>query len=67
MEYAPNQVICACRNVTMADIDRALHQHQSFSDVEREFEEVQRITACTTGCGGCHDKIMDVISQYLSG
>ncbi len=67
MEYAPNQVICKCRNVTLADIDRALHRHQSFSDVEREFEEVQRITACTTGCGGCHDKIMDVISQYLSG
>ncbi len=67
MEYAPDTVICKCRNVTLADIDRALHEHTRFADVEREFAEVQKFTACSTGCGGCHDKIMDVISQRLSG
>ena len=67
MEYLPNDVICKCKNVTLADIDRALHQHASFSDVEEEFGEVQKLTNCSTGCGGCHDKIMDVISQIISG
>ncbi len=67
MEYAPNDVICKCKQVTLADIDRALHRHASFSDVEREFAEVQQLTACSTGCGGCHDKVMDVISRRLSG
>ena len=52
MEYASNDVICRCKHVTLADIDRALHQHGSFSDVQKEFEEVQKLTACSTGCGG---------------
>ena len=30
------------------------------------FEEVQKITHCSTGCGGCHDKIMDVIADLIS-
>ena len=67
MEYAVNEVICKCRHVTLADIDRALHRHEHFSDVEQEFTEVQRLTSCSTGCGGCHDKIMDIISRLISG
>ena len=35
--------------------------------VEKEFEEVQKLTSCSTGCGGCHDKIMGIISEKLSG
>ena len=65
--YQPNDVICHCKKVTMADIDNALHQHTQFSDVEAEFRAVQELTACSTGCGGCHDKIMDVISGIISG
>ena len=38
-----------------------------FEDVEKEFDEVQKITGCSTGCGGCHDKIMNVISEIISG
>lgn len=67
MDYSVNEVICKCKRVTLADIDRALHQHASFSDVEKEFDEVQKLTACSTGCGGCHDKIMDIISEIISG
>ena len=29
-------------------------------------KDVQKITKCSTGCGGCHDKIMDTISQIMS-
>ena len=67
MEYAANEVLCNCKHVTMADVDRVLHQCEHLSDVEREFEEVQRVTACSTGCGGCHDKILAFISSQLSG
>jgi len=65
--YLPNEVICNCKHVTMADIDNALHQHTQFSDVEAEFRAVQELTSCSTGCGGCHDKIMDIISGIISG
>ena len=61
MEYKENAELCHCKHVTLADIDRALAQTNRFSDVEREFQEVQKITSCSTGCGGCHDKIMGVI------
>ena len=67
MEYSPNEVVCKCKNVTLADIDRVLYQSASITDVEKEFEEVQKLTNCSTGCGGCHDKIMKIISQAVSG
>ena len=67
MEYTENTVICNCKHVTLADIDDALQRNAHFSDVEKEFAEVQRLTSCSTGCGGCHDKIMAVISERLSG
>ena len=67
MEYTENTVICNCKHVTLADIDDALQRSARFSDVEKEFAEVQKLTSCSTGCGGCHDKIMAVLSERLSG
>ena len=45
MEYKENAELCHCKHVTLADIDRALAQTNRFSDVEREFQEVQKITS----------------------
>ncbi len=67
MAYQMNEVICKCKHVTTADIEKALREHNKFESVEKEFEEVQKITHCSTGCGGCHDKIMDAISQIING
>ncbi len=67
MEMQSNELICKCRNVTLSDIENALHRHASIESLEREFEEIQKETNCSTGCGGCHDRIMAVISQYISG
>jgi NAD(P)H-nitrite reductase large subunit len=61
-----NIMICNCKQVSVADIEKALSTMEKFSDVEKQFEEVQKITHCTTGCGGCHDKIIDVISELLN-
>ncbi len=67
MKYETNQVICKCKNVTFGAIENALKQHTLFSDVESEFAQVQLMTSCSTGCGGCHDKIMDIISEIMNG
>lgn len=61
-----NKIICNCKQVSEADIEKALHTGKTFSDVEKAFEEVQMITHCSTGCGGCHDKVLDVISQMMA-
>lgn len=60
-----NIMICNCKQVSVNDIEKALATMEKFSDVEKQFEEVQKITHCSTGCGGCHDKIIDVISELL--
>ena len=61
-----NYTICNCKKVTYADVENALHRETKFETVEKAFEDVQKITKCSTGCGGCHDKIMDTISQIMS-
>lgn len=58
--------ICKCKQVTYFDVEAALRECTKFSDVEKTFEEVQGITHCSTGCGGCHDKILDAISEIMS-
>ena len=55
-----NYTICNCKNVTYFDVAEALHN----SPVEKTFEEVQN-THCSTGCGGCHGKILDAISEIM--
>ncbi len=61
-----NYTICNCKNVTYADVENALDRETKFENVEKTFEDVQRVTKCSTGCGGCHDKIIDAISQIMS-
>lgn len=61
-----NYLICKCKRVSYADVEQALHRETQFENVEKAFEDVQKITHCSTGCGGCYDKIMDVISQIMS-
>ncbi len=67
MEITQNTVICNCKKVTLADIEKALHDHTKLESVEAEFKHVQDVTNCSTGCGGCYSKVIDVISQLISG
>ena len=62
-----NYMVCKCKQVSYADISDALHNHNKFDDVIQAFEDVQKVTHCSTGCGGCHDKVMDVISEIMMG
>ena len=58
-------MICNCKQVSYGDVDKALQQMEKFDDVLSAFEEVQKVTHCSTGCGGCHDKIMEAISEVM--
>ena len=60
-------MICHCKQVSYGDVEKALHQIDQFDDVLKAFEEVQKITHYSTGCGGCHDKILDAISEIMMG
>ena len=44
-----NYTICNCKKVTYADVENALHREVKFEDVEKAFEDVQRITKCSNG------------------
>jgi NAD(P)H-nitrite reductase large subunit len=61
-----NKIVCNCMQVYQADIERVLASHEKFSDVVSAFDEIQFQTHCSTGCGGCHDKVMDLIADYIS-
>lgn len=60
-----NRLICKCKQVTYFDVEDAVHQAASFDDLEQMFREIQKMTHCSTGCGGCHDKIMEAISEIM--
>ena len=62
-----NYIICNCKKVSYFDIADALAKHEKFDDVLEVFEDVKKVTHCSTGCGGCHDKVLDVISEILMG
>ena len=49
-----NYMVCNCKQVSYADIANALDMNKDFDSVLAAFGDVQRITNCSTGCGGCH-------------
>ncbi len=60
-----NYMVCNCKQVSYNDIESALHTLSRFEDVLSAFAEVQKITHCSTGCGGCHDKVIAIISELM--
>ncbi len=62
-----NYMVCNCKQVSYGAILDALHELDKFDDVLKAFEDVQAITHCSTGCGGCHSKVLDVISEVMMG
>ena len=62
-----NYMVCNCMQVSYNDIADALHNLTKFDDVLGAFTKVQDVTHCSTGCGGCHQKVLDIISEIMSG
>ena len=62
-----NYMVCNCKQVSYATILDALHEMEKLDDVLSAFESVKDMTHCSTGCGGCHDKVMKIISDVMAG
>lgn len=62
-----NYTVCNCKQVTYHDIVTALHQSENFSSVLGAFDHVKDVTHCSTGCGGCYQKVLDIISKEMMG
>ncbi|MBQ6625665.1 MAG: (2Fe-2S)-binding protein [Ruminococcus sp.] len=62
-----NYTVCNCKQVSYADIANALDNNNKLDDVLTAFEDVQKVTHCSTGCGGCHQKVLDIISEIMMG
>ena len=66
LDTKENYVVCQCNNVSYFDILEALQTHSSIESLMDVFEDVKNTTHCSTGCGGCHDKVVTIISEALS-
>ena len=62
-----NYMVCNCMQVSYNDIADAMDSFKNFDDVLGTFKKVQEVTSCSTGCGGCHQKVLDIISEIMSG
>ena len=62
-----NYIVCNCAKVDYHSIATALENHNKMEDVIEVFKDVQKVTHCTTGCGGGYEKVLDVISEVLMG
>ncbi len=62
-----NYMVCNCKQVSHFDIVDAVQKSTHFDDVLLAFEDVQKLTNCSTGCGGCYPKVLDIISDILHG
>ena len=58
-------IICNCKKVTYGAIENVIRENNLLDDVLKAFDEVQRVTHCSTGCGGCHNKILDIIADFM--
>lgn len=65
-ETKENYTICHCNNVTYFDILDAIHKHNNVNELLDVFESVKNTTHCTTGCGGCYDRVIRVISETMT-
>ena len=62
-----NYIVCNCAQVDYNKIASTLETHNKMEDVLDVFKDVQKVTHCTTGCGGCYEKVLEVISEVLMG
>ncbi len=62
-----NFMVCNCKQVSYNDILNALQNMESINDVLSAFQDIQAVTHCSTGCGGCHDKVLRIISDAMYG
>jgi len=60
-----NYTVCMCNNVTYFDILDALQNHSKMEQLLDVFSSVKNTTHCTTGCGGCYERVIQIISETM--
>ncbi len=60
-----NYTVCQCNNVSYFDILDAIHAHSDMNELLKIFEAVKDTTKCSTGCGGCYNKVLAIISDAM--
>lgn len=61
-----NYIVCQCNQVSYFDILDAIHAHSDVSELLKVFDAVKDTTKCSTGCGGCYDKVIAIISDIMA-
>ena len=61
-----NYIVCKCNNVSCFDILDEIHKHSNIDKLLDVFEDVKNTTHCSTGCGGCYDKVINIISEEMA-
>lgn len=64
-ESNENYLVCKCNNVSYFDIIKAVHNESDFKNLLSIFEKVKNTTHCSTGCGGCYNKVVTIISEEM--
>ena len=59
-------VVCKCNNVSCFDILDEVENHKDINKLLDMFENVKNTTHCSTGCGGCYDKVIAIISDAMA-
>ena len=59
-------LVCKCNNVSFFEILDAIHDQKNVGELLEMFEKVKNTTHCSTGCGGCYDKVLAIISEAMS-
>lgn len=66
-ETNENYIICKCNKVSYFDILDEVQKHSNVEELLAVFEAVKDTTHCSTGCGGCYEKVIAVISEAMAG
>ncbi|MBQ3557415.1 MAG: (2Fe-2S)-binding protein [Oscillospiraceae bacterium] len=67
MNTDENYLVCRCNNVKFSDIVNAARDHKDMNSLLSIFDEVKNTTHCSSGCGGCYNKVLAIISEMMSG
>lgn len=59
-------IICKCNKVSYFDILDAVASNQNIDNLLDVFNNVKNTTRCSTGCGGCYEKVIAVISAAMA-
>ena len=62
-----NYEVCRCNHVQYFDILNAARDNKDLNSLLAVFDKVKNTTHCSTGCGGCYNKVLAIISDILSG